>query len=92
MTMIDDYNIRTTIKKEDNKRLLELEKKCPMKGYVTMYYDHSPDFFKFYKIFGDVKPYFLEQEGKLALQQAQLGANKEKSAALSGPPAPPSFE
>jgi hypothetical protein len=38
------------------------------------------------------KHYGLEPEGKLALQQAQLGANKQKSAAFSGPPAPPSFE
>jgi len=37
------------------------------------------------------KHYGMEQEGKLALQQAQLGANKQKSANLTGPPAPPSF-
>jgi len=38
------------------------------------------------------KHYGLEQEGKLALQQAKLGADKQKSAVFSGPPAPPSFE
>lgn len=38
------------------------------------------------------KHYGMEQEGKLALQQAKLGADKQKSANLAGPPAPPSFE
>jgi len=38
------------------------------------------------------KHYGMEQEGKLAMQQAKLGADKQKSAAFNGPPAPPSFE
>lgn len=38
------------------------------------------------------KHYGMEQEGKLALQQAKLGANKQKAANLTGPPAAPSFE
>lgn len=37
---------------------------------------------------GVTKHYGLEQEGKLALQQAQLKANRSRSAALTGPPRP----
>ena len=37
------------------------------------------------------KHYGMEQEGKLALQQAKLGGDRAKAVALSGPPGPPSF-
>ena len=32
------------------------------------------------------KHYGVEQEGKLAMQQAQLGANRERAGAIMGPP------
>jgi hypothetical protein len=34
------------------------------------------------------KHYGMEQEGKLALQQAQLRSNKQRSAGMTGPPRP----
>lgn len=38
---------------------------------------------------GVTKHYGMEQEGKLALQQAQLQANRSKAVAITGPPRQP---
>lgn len=37
---------------------------------------------------GVTKHYGMEQEGKLALQQAQIKANRNKAVAITGPPRP----
>lgn len=65
MAKIKGYKVRTKIKKSDNKKLLELEEKTPMKGYITMYYDHSPNFFRFYQLYGRVEPYIIEDDDKI---------------------------
>jgi len=58
--------IRSKLRKGDDKRLLRLEKDSPMRGVVTIYYDHSPSYFNYFKLFGKLKPYFLEIDGELA--------------------------